>query len=85
MVALIDRLFAGWAPHDIMWFSACIFILLEVFILSVACGVINKMREREEDREAESPRSGNKYDFPLYDDDEIDHDWMDTISYFKTR
>lgn len=70
MVALIDRLFAGWAPHDIMWYSFCIMALLILFGLAIGAGIRNRHRVNVYRREY--ARSGKYYDLPL--EDEVDHD-----------
>lgn len=67
MINLIDNLFAGWAPHDIMWYSFCIMAVLILLCWAVIAGIRNKHRRNVYRREY--ARSGRNYDLPLEDED----------------
>ena len=68
MINLIDKLFSGWAPHDIMWYSFCIMALIEVLVYAIVWGVRNKRKA-----EQRAARHGHSYDIPLWEnEDDID-------------
>ena len=67
MINLIDRLFAGWQPHDIMWYSWCIMAVLILFFWAVGAGIRRKHRENVARREF--ARSGRYYDLPLEEEE----------------
>ena len=71
MVALIDRLFAGWEPHDIMWYSFCIMACLILFVMAIVYGIRRKIREnRQSGYPVHYSRLGSDYDMELFEDDD---------------
>lgn len=64
MIHLIDSLFSGWAPHDIMWYSFCIMALFEVLVYAVIWGIRNKRKTEQR------ARHGHSYDIPMWEEED---------------
>lgn len=71
MIHLIDKLFAGWAPHDIMWYSWCILDCLILFAWAVIIGIRRKIGENyQSSYPVHYSRLGSDYDMELFEYDD---------------
>lgn len=75
MIQLIDRLFAGWAPHDVMWYSWCIMAGMILLGWAIGIGVVRKARQETGRQEyyadpGQCRVSGGSYDIPMWEEEE---------------
>lgn len=70
MIRIIDQLFAGWQPHDIVWYSWCMMAGMILLVWAIGIGVMRKARQ-ETGRNGSTADPGqhlvrgSSYDLPL--------------------
>lgn len=74
MIRIIDQLFAGWAPHDIVWYSWCMMAGMILLVWAITAGIARRHRESFQSARyytdpGQGRVSGDSYDIPLWEDD----------------
>ena len=74
MIRIIDQLFAGWQPHDIVWYSWCMMAGMILLVWAIGIGVMRKARkETGRNGSAADPGqrrvSGGCYDIPMWEEE----------------
>ena len=69
MIRIIDQLFAGWQPHDIVWYSWCMMAGFIILGWAIGAGVKNRLREDRGTDPERSRESGSSYDIPIWEEE----------------